>query len=163
MWQMGTLKNRLLGCILCTCAFYACQNNNENKVAGPLPISTDVVKNPKSAAEHADYGAQAEFFFTEEQHDFGHIVAGEKVSYAFKFKNVGNTNLLIASASGSCGCTVPEWPKEPVGPGKEGVINVIFNSEGKFGTQHKTVTLTANTIPNTKVLTITGEVEQKKQ
>lgn len=143
--------------------YCGCQNKAEKQVGGPATLSTEVVKNPASAAGHVDYGAQAEFFFNEEQHDFGHIVAGEKVAYAFKFKNVGHSNLLIASASGSCGCTVPEWPKEPVGPGKEGVINVIFNSEGKFGSQHKTVTITANTIPNTKILTITGEVEQKKQ
>ena len=76
----------------------------------------------------------------------------------FRFKNVGQSNLIISSAQGSCGCTVPEWPKEPIAPGAEGKIEVTFNSTGKQGLQNKTVTLVANTIPNTKVIVIKGEV-----
>ena len=76
----------------------------------------------------------------------------------FRFRNVGQSNLIISSAQGSCGCTVPEWPKEPIKPGEEGKINIIFNSTGKQGLQNKTITLIANTIPNTKVIAIKGEV-----
>jgi hypothetical protein len=53
---------------------------------------------------------------------------------------------VIRSANGSCGCTVPEWPHEPVAPGSTGVINITFDSKGKNGMQHKTVTLISNTI-----------------
>ncbi|MGZ3883452.1 MAG: DUF1573 domain-containing protein [Bacteroidia bacterium] len=88
--------------------------------------------------------------FEEEVHDFGRITQGEKVSFAFKFKNVGKSNLIIASAAGSCGCTVPEWPKEPILPGQEGKINVIFSSEGKSGIQEKTVTIVTNCEPSTR-------------
>ena len=80
------------------------------------------------------------------------------VSTNFKFKNVGKSDLIISSAQGSCGCTVPEWPKEPIKPGEEGKIAVTFNSTGKQGKQNKTITLVANTIPNTKVIALKGDV-----
>ena len=66
--------------------------------------------------------------------------------------------MLISSAHGSCGCTVAEYPEKPIAPGEEAVIKVKFDSNGKQGKQHKTVTLVANTVPNTKVLTLKGEV-----
>jgi len=97
--------------------------------------------------------------FERDRHDFGRIIQGERVTYAFSFKNTGGSDLIISDASGSCGCTVPEWPKKPVPPGGEGVINVEFNSEGKSGMQEKTVTLITNCEPNTKVLTIAAQVQ----
>ena len=125
-------------------------------------IDTDVVANPATADNEA--GAEEgvdvpEFTFESEVHDFGTIVQGEKVAYAFKFKNTGKADLIITSAKGSCGCTVPEWPQDPVAPGEEGVIDVVFNSDGKSGQQNKKVTIVANTVPNTKVLAINGTVE----
>jgi hypothetical protein len=153
------------------CTFYACVlflslnacTTHQDIDHGDLKLNAgSLVSNPLSASGKAANGVGPVFTFVEEQHDFGNITAGEKVAYSFKFKNTGNANLIIASAAGSCGCTVPEWPKEPIAPGQENVINVIFNSEGKSGAQHKTVTLTANTIPNTKILTITGDVSAKK-
>ncbi len=140
-------------CFTLSAGLYSCTQKKENN-----SISTDVVSNPATASGNAVPGASPAFQFNEEMHDFGKITEGEIVSYAFKFKNTGNANLIISSANGSCGCTVPEWPKSPISPGQEGVINVSFNSEGRSGEQHKTVTLTANTIPNTKVLSITGMV-----
>lgn len=120
---------------------------------------TDVVNNPATASrQKVDTANVPVFSFTEELHEFGKIAQGEKVSYNFKFKNTGKSDLVISSATGSCGCTVPEYPKKPVTPGAEATINVIFNSEGKEGNIKKTVTLVANTIPNVKILTITGEV-----
>ena len=82
--------------------------------------------------------------FDEEVHDFGRITQGEKVSFSFKFKNTGKSNLIIASAAGSCGCTVPEYSKEPVLPGQESKIDVVFSSEGKSGMQEKTITVVTN-------------------
>lgn len=97
--------------------------------------------------------------FNEMEHDFGKIKAGDKVKYAFKFKNSGKEPLIINSAKGSCGCTVPNYPKEPIAPGAEGVIDVEFNSAGKSGAQTKTVTINSNTDPNPTRLTIKAEVE----
>lgn len=125
-------------------------------------ISTDLVNISNTASGNAPAGKAPVMKFEVEEHDFGKISQGERVSYAFKFKNVGGSDLLISEAHGSCGCTVPDYPKTPVAPGQESVVNVEFNSEGKHGKQEKTVTLTTNCEPNTKVITIHAEVLEPK-
>lgn len=129
----------------------ACSSNNGE-------ISTDLVNNPNSATGNNDMGNLPVFTFNSEEHDFGRISEGEKVSYTFKFKNTGKSDLIISSAKATCGCTVADYPKTPVKPGEESGIAVSFNSEGKKGIQNKTITLVANTQPNTKVLTIKAEI-----
>lgn len=96
--------------------------------------------------------------FEEEEHDFGKIVQGEKVSYDFRFTNVGKSNLVISNASASCGCTIADFPKEPIPPGKSGKITVEFNSEGKSGYTEKTITVVTNCEPNTKILKIKVDI-----
>jgi len=129
----------------------ACSNNNDT-------ISTDLVNNPNSATGNNDMSNLPVFKFTSEEHDFGRISEGEKVSYTFKFKNTGKSDLIISSAKATCGCTVADYPKTPIKPGAESGISVSFNSEGRKGIQNKTITVVANTQPNTKVLTIKAEV-----
>ena len=121
-------------------------------------VTSDVVNVSSSATKNED-GELPVMQFSESTHDFGKIVEGEKVTYSFKFKNTGNANLLISSASGSCGCTVPTFPKEPIKPGDEGYIEVTFNSNGKPGHNEKTVTIFANTEPVESRLKITADVE----
>ncbi len=121
-------------------------------------LSPDLVTNPATADGKPDMDKLPVFEFETDNHEFGQINQGEKVSYSFKFKNAGKSPLIITSASASCGCTVPEYSKDPVAPGDEGFIKVTFNSEGKHGMVSKNVTLLANTIPNTKVLTISAEI-----
>jgi hypothetical protein len=120
-------------------------------------ITTDLINNPNSASGVANDNLP-KFQFTEETHNFGRVIEGEKVYYSFKFKNIGKSDLLISSASASCGCTVPEYPRKPIRPGEEDIIKVSFNTEGRSGMQSKTVTILANTQPNTKVLTIKAEI-----
>jgi len=98
------------------------------------------------------------FAFNEENHDFGTIEEGTIAKHDFVFKNTGDAPLIITNAAGSCGCTVPSWPREPIAPGEEGTIHVEFNSNGRTGNQTKTVTLTSNTVPNKKVLRINALV-----
>lgn len=93
--------------------------------------------------------------------DFGTVTDGEMVDLTFKFKNVGQAPLIIEQASGSCGCTVPERPKEPIAPGAEGEIKVQFNSTGRVGNVTKFVTLRANTAPRETKLRLTGIVNAK--
>jgi hypothetical protein len=93
-------------------------------------------------------------------HDFGTLKEGASVSYTFEFKNTGNKPLLISNAKGSCGCTVPRWPKEAIAPGETGEIEVTFNSRGKHDKQHKSVTLTANTDPANTRLYIKADVKE---
>jgi hypothetical protein len=129
-------------------------SSNKKENAG---ISTNDVTNTASADGNTD-GNVPDIKFEEEEHDFGRITQGEKVSFAFKFKNTGNSNLIISSAAGSCGCTVPEWPKEPILPGKEGKVNVIFSSEGKSGIQEKSITIITNCEPSTRIVKIKTEI-----
>lgn len=136
-------------------AFIMLSCNNESKPKDGISAS-DV--NNTASPEGRDKNGLPDIRFENEEHDFGRITQGEKVSYAFKFKNVGDGNLIITSAAGSCGCTVPEWPKEPIAPGKEGKINVIFNSEGKSGIQEKTITIVTNCEPATKIVKIKTEI-----
>ena len=82
--------------------------------------------------------------FMETKHSFGTIKEGEKVKYAYKFKNTGDNPLLIYNAVASCGCTVPSYPKEPIQPGSEGEIVVEFNSENRVGHQQKNVLIYSN-------------------
>jgi len=98
------------------------------------------------------------FKFEKEVYDFGEIKEGEKVTHDFKFKNSGNSPLIISSATATCGCTIPDYPNEPIAPGAEGVIRVVFNGAGKLGMQNKVVSITANTIPSLTELNILGNV-----
>lgn len=94
-------------------------------------------------------------------HDFGKINEGEPAKTVFKFINTGKNPLVISSAIGSCGCTVPNWPKAAIEPGKTGEITVEFDSNKKSGEQVKTVTVKANTTPPSVELTIKSTVIPK--
>ena len=96
--------------------------------------------------------------FDNDVYDFGKIKQGEKVIYDFTFTNTGKTPLIISNAVATCGCTVPEIPKEPIAAGAKGKINVVFNSTGKNGLQDKVVTITANTIPAETKIHLIGEI-----
>lgn len=149
--------------LICSLIFLtvACKEKNAGTDSYGNPhVSPDVVENPATANGEADKKLPA-FSFNESTHDFGTIKSGDVVSYEFVFKNTGNADLVIAQANGSCGCTVPEYPKDPIAPGYEGKIKVTFSSSGMAGQISKTVTLLANTIPATKVLTISAEVLKK--
>jgi hypothetical protein len=121
-------------------------------------ISASIVNNPNTASAEVKEGSLPTLTFEKIRHNFGEITHGETVSYNFTFTNTGEGDLLISNAKGSCGCTVPKWPKTPIAAGEKGEIKVTFNSNNRQGKQQKTVTLVTNAIPNTTVLTITGNV-----
>lgn len=92
-------------------------------------------------------------------YDFGTISQGQEVKYAFYFTNTGKSDLIIQSARGSCGCTVPKsWPTHPVKPGERDKIEVNFDSEHKSGEQNVTVTILANTVPTKNEVKLVGRV-----
>ena len=103
----------------------------------------------------------ASISFDKKEYDFGTVNEGEIVETVFKVTNSGTTDLVITNATGSCGCTVPVWPKAPIKPGETGDIAVKFNTSGKPNRQMKTVTLTANTESGREVLTLRGFVTPK--
>ncbi len=133
------------------------QNSKDSTETKPA-ITSDIVNNPATASGNSDNSSLPVITFEKESHDFGKITQGEKVSYSFKFKNTGGSDLVISSAYGSCGCTVPNYPKTPIAAGAEAVIDVVFNSEGKAGKVQKTVNIVSNTVPNSKVITISTEI-----
>ncbi len=146
------MKFKLLTIVLFVLALSAC-NRNANK-----ELSADLVNNPNSASGIKDTTGLPKFQFDSDIHDFGKVIEGEKLSYSFKFKNIGNSDLIIATAGASCGCTVPGFSKDPVKKGDEGVVTVTFNTEGRNGFQHKTITLGANTQPSNYILHIKAMV-----
>lgn len=99
--------------------------------------------------------------FLKESYDFGQITEGDSVRYDFEFTNTGKTPLIISNATATCGCTQPEYPKEPLAPGAKGRIHVVFNSSGKQGMQNKVITLTTNTYKGTEELHLVGDVKPK--
>lgn len=101
----------------------------------------------------------ADIAFDKEVHDYGNIKQGGNGVYEFKFKNTGKEPLIITSAHGSCGCTVPEWPKQPIKPGETSVIKVSYDTK-RVGPINKTVTINSNAKTSAvKVLRITGNIE----
>lgn len=106
-------------------------------------------------------GEEPVMTFEESEFDFGDIAQGEKVEHVFTFTNTGKSDLLITDAKGSCGCTVPDYKKEPIKPGEKSTMKVTFDSAGKTGLQQKTVTITANTATGNELLTIKGSITPK--
>lgn len=137
----------------------ACNSKQKSKEDG---LNSDIVNNPNSANSKDTNKNVPIFKFSEESFNFGTIKEGAKVHHTFKFKNVGNADLVISNAHGSCGCTIPTFSSKPVPPGGDGEIEVSFNSTGKGGVQDKTVTIIANTIPNSHTVHIMGEVAENK-
>lgn len=101
--------------------------------------------------------------FDRDVHDFGTVKEGEVVETSFVVTNTGKSNLIIIDAKATCGCTVPTWPKEPVGPGESAEINVKFNTSGRPNKQSKTVTLQTNTEKGVETLKVTGMVIPKNK
>jgi hypothetical protein len=82
------------------------------------------------------------------------------VNYSFTFKNTGEADLIISRAVGSCGCTIPEYPKDPIKAGDSGKIDVSFNSANKHGNQQKSVTIYTNTKAGVESLNITASIKE---
>ncbi len=131
-----------------TAGFVSCKEKSpDTDASGDEELmTTDVVEN------------QTAITFEKDVFDFGEIQQGEIVHTEFKFTNTGEHALVITGARGSCGCTVPEWPREPIAPGASNVIKVQFNSKNKSGPFNKSVTVTANTLPSETRITIKGAV-----
>ena len=106
-------------------------------------------------------GAFPKFTFEQEEHNFGQIRDGDIVSHTFRFTNSGEAPLIISKATAACGCTVPQWPKQPIPAGGSGEIQVQFDSSNKPGMQNKVVTITANTESKVKKLLIRAQVNPR--
>ena len=134
--------------------FTSCGNRNTSSDLLP----SDIVKNPNSAQGKDADSDMPMLEFEQDFHDFGRVIQGEKVSFSFKFRNSGKSDLIISRVSSSCGCTVPDFPKTPIKPGETHKIDVKFDSENRRGFQNKTITIISNTQPNSQILRIKAQV-----
>ncbi|ARV05416.1 hypothetical protein BTO04_01340 [Polaribacter sp. SA4-10] len=145
----------LLAFIVSVIGFTSCKDANPsakiNKENLNKAISRDVEIKKGTALISLD----------KKEYDFGTVDEGVIVETVFNVTNIGETDLVITKAVGSCGCTVPVWPKDPIKPGETGEIAVKFNTSGKPNRQLKTVTLTTNTEAGREVLTLKGSVIPK--
>jgi len=124
-------------------------------------ITAEIINNPITA-DNSDISELPKIQFEKVEHDFGILLQGEKVTYTFKFKNIGKQDLIVKEATASCGCTVPKFTSKPVAPGEQGEIEVIFNSSNGSGRQVKTVTVWTNCQPNQTKLQIMCEIVEPK-
>ena len=139
--------------MITTVILLSCNGRNKS-------LSGDVVYNPMTADGKADPSKLPEITFETDTHDFGTIQSGDMVRYSFKFKNTGKSLLVISDVSTSCGCTVSDFPKEPVKPGEGGTIDISFDSHNRKGMQNKSATVFSNTQPPTKQLHIKAMVTE---
>lgn len=135
--------------LLVACTLFMAVAANAQSTDKAAPAAVAPVEN-KNAAEMT---------FDALEYNFNTIKQGESVTREFVFTNTGKEDLIITNATGSCGCTVPVWPKEPIKKGAKGTIKVTFNSAGKMGMQDKTVTITSNAKNTPVVLHLKGTVE----
>lgn len=150
MKSLLNIRYLLLTVVLGLCLLSACKEKSGGN------LSTDLVTSPKSATETSN--KQAAIKFEKEEHDFGSLLQGEVVSYSFHFTNTGNMPLIISEVGSSCGCTVGDYPREPIAPGKTGDIKVTYNSAGHHGFQSRILTVMSNTNPAKTTLRIKGKV-----
>jgi len=131
----------------------SCKQSSDNQNLLP----SDIVKNPNSASGNIDTDLPI-ITFENDFYDFGKIIMGEKVSYSFRFTNTGKTDLIISRVTSSCGCTIGDFPKQPIKPGESNKIEVKFDSENRRGFQNKTVNVLSNAQPSSNTLRIKAQV-----
>lgn len=146
-------KNSIVGIVLLSLslAFVSCKENATSK------IEDTNLETAKERDAKISLGSAIIEFDTKD-YDFGTVKEGDVVEGVFKVANKGKTDLVITDASASCGCTVPEWPKDAIKPGDSAEIKFSFNSKGRTGKQSKTITLQTNTANVTETLRIAGTV-----
>ena len=144
---MKKVVSLLTICFITSVSIIAAQTK-EKPVAASTPSTTPV--------------SGAEISFEKEIHDYGTIDKGANGVYEFKFKIPGKEPLIITNATGSCGCTVPVWPKEPILPGATSTIKVSYDTK-RVGPFNKTVTIVSNAKESPKTITIKGVVNAKPE
>ena len=168
-------KNITLIALLAASLFViaSCKNKADEKRIAELESRLAQLENNKAAsattqpeptqsvADEKPEGPLPVAVFETSDHDFGTINEGQKVTHIYKVKNTGEAPLIIQSAQPSCGCTVPDWTKEPIPVGGSGFVKAEFDSSGKPGINNKTITVTANTWPKTTMLRFKAMVTPK--
>jgi hypothetical protein len=138
--------------VIClVCIIFSCNIRNTRKLPAVLGSGVSLFHDSTSVQ------------MIDSAYNFGNVTDGEKVEYSYRFRNTGKNPLIISSAIASCGCTVPEKPEKPIQPGDTGFLKVVFNSQGRVGEAHKTITVISNAYPNFPELQFTGQVVAAKK
>jgi hypothetical protein len=127
---------------------WACSGQNGRQGTG--------LGNPDNISQ--DPSLQAVITFDTLKHDFGTIIEGEKVVCYFDYYNRGENDLVIRSVEATCGCTIPEWSREPLKPGDKRYLKIVFDAAGRSGVQRKVVTVMSNATNSVVRLTLTANV-----
>ena len=143
--------------LFCLSVVVAVKAQNTQTPPPPAPA----VAHPAPPAPPPADPRQGKFKFDEEVHNFGSVPEGPKAECDFEFKNIGKEPIVIKEAHGSCGCTVPTWPKDPILPKHKATIHVTYNTQGRIGPINKDVIITSNAQQNPMKLHITGTVTPK--
>lgn len=134
-----------------------------NKKALIILVLLTIISAPISLYAKNKKNGNPQIVFAEYNHDFGNVPEnGGLVSHTFTFTNTGNDNLIIIDATATCGCTRPEYPKNPIAPGKQGKVKVTYNPAGRPGAIDRTVTVRTNGSPKKVRLKINGNVVPKQ-
>ena len=133
--------------LMVSVAFLSCDVRRKDKIADDAFTQNEQALKDSTSVEIIDAS-----------YNFGKVVDGDKVEYNYRFRNTGNKPLVIINASASCGCTVPQKPEKPILPGEIGFIKVVFDSRGRIGETHKSITVTSNAHPGFPELKLEGEV-----
>lgn len=164
MSRLTLVASMIVSTILFSCGAGETSNSKPIKESGKTeavdpPVTAKPEKfDPAEKQVQEPSGPLTGISFNEYEHDFGVMDEGDVVTYNFEFTNTGAEPLILDKCKGSCGCTVPQCPKNPIAPGETGSIEVKFNSKGKKNKQTKKVTVTANTDPVQTILTIKANV-----
>lgn len=157
------MKNSLIISLFFAVFGVACQNDggeSVQEIRGGGPNSS-LIRNPASADLPLDTNQLARISYTETEFDYGEVPEGTIVEHAFEFTNTGDIPLTILGARSSCGCTIPEWPRDPIPPGGKGFIKAKFDTDGKLREQKKVIYVTANTYPNETRVMLKGTVNPR--
>ena len=129
-----------------------------------IEASSEIDETKVKQAEERDAktGKSPVISFESQEHDFGTITEGDLSEHIYKFTNTGESELLIIDVKPSCGCTVPEFTKEPIAPNGTGEIKIVFDSNGKAGEVNKTVKVVANTKEGEHELKFKAKINPKK-
>jgi len=119
---------------------------------GKQPVGQTIIPGADSSGAVLEVSADS--------YDFGTVKEGEKVEHEFTFTNTGSEPLIISNVQASCGCTTPEYSKNPIAPGEQGLVKVVFNSAGQAGKQHKVITVVSNAASKHTLLHLRGEVKK---
>ncbi len=143
---------KLLFAAVAAALLMACNNTTNKEGASNDSLGNDV--------ESVHTLGNGRIVFEQTEFDFGSIKEGEVVEHTFKFKNEGTEPVILAQVTATCGCTTPDYTKDPILPGKEGEVKVSFNSAGHPGVQQKFVTISSNAENPVTTVQLKGTVGQ---